>query len=145
MLSASDKINVIPCEVSVGLDGRLLPGFTPEDMLKELLEVIGDEVEIEVIAFEPGPTNLNMSFFPVLADVLCEMDPDGKPIPYLLSGVTDARLFSKLGIQTYGFLPMKLSPEFSFAGTIHAANERIPVEALDFGAEAIYRAIQRAA
>lgn len=143
MISASDKINVIPCEVTLGLDGRLLPGFGPDDMLRELRQVVGDEVEIEVIVYEPGPAHLDMSFYSTLADVLRELDPQGKPLPYLLSGVTDARFFSKLGIQTYGFLPMKLPPGFNFSETIHAADERIPVEALEFGADAIYRVLQR--
>ena len=57
--------------------------------------------------------------------------------------MTDARFFSRLGIQTYGFLPMRLSPDFEFLSLIHAADERIPAEALDFGTEAIYRALQR--
>ena len=51
--------------------------------------------------------------------------------------------FSQLGIQTYGFIPMLLPPDLNFLQLLHAADERIPVEALDFGAEAIYRAIQR--
>jgi acetylornithine deacetylase/succinyl-diaminopimelate desuccinylase-like protein len=143
MLQASDKINVIPGEVSVGLDGRLLPGFTPQDMLKELLPIVGKDVEIEVAVYEPGPKGLDMGFFDTLAGVLGELDPAGKATPLLLSGVTDARFFSQLGIQTYGFLPMKLAPDFNFARLVHAADERIPVEALNFGADAIYRAIQR--
>jgi acetylornithine deacetylase/succinyl-diaminopimelate desuccinylase-like protein len=143
MLQACDKINVIPGEVSVGLDGRLLPGFTQEDMLCELRQLVGEDVELNVESFEPGPVGLNMGFFDQLASVLRELDPAGKPIPLLLSGVTDARFFSKLGIQTYGFLPMKLAPDFIFTNMIHAADERIPVEALEFGAEAIYQAVQR--
>ncbi len=60
-----------------------------------------------------------------------------------MPGVTDARFFSKLGIQTYGFTPLQLPDDFSFVGTIHAADERVPVKALDFGMKAIYEAIQR--
>jgi len=61
----------------------------------------------------------------------------------LFPAVTDARLFSKLGIQTYGFTPMKLPPDVECDKLFHAANERIPVEALDFGAQAIYKLLQR--
>ena len=61
----------------------------------------------------------------------------------LLPAVTDGRHFAKLGIQTYGFLPMRLPEDFKFDKLIHAADERIPVDALDFGAEAVWRAIQR--
>ena len=64
-------------------------------------------------------------------------------MPLLQAGVTDGRFFSRLGIQTYGFLPMRLPEGFTFTSLIHAADERIPVEALEFGAEAVWRAVQR--
>jgi acetylornithine deacetylase/succinyl-diaminopimelate desuccinylase-like protein len=143
MLGASDKINVIPAQVSAGLDGRLLPGFSPEDIVQELHQILGREVEIEVMVYEPGPVGFDMGFFETLAGVLRESDPQGIPVPFLLSGVTDARFFSRLGIQTYGFLPMKLPRGFKFSETVHAANERIPVEALDFGSDVIFKAMQR--
>jgi acetylornithine deacetylase/succinyl-diaminopimelate desuccinylase-like protein len=69
------------------------------------------------------------------------MDSSADAIPLLLSGVTDGRFFAKIGIQTYGFLPMQLPADFNFARTIHAANERIPVAAVSFGTEAIFRAL----
>ena len=143
ILHGSDKINVIPAEVSVELDGRLLPGQTPEDMLRELRAIVGEDVTLEVLRHDPGPDAPDMGWFDDLARVLKELDPEGIPLPYLQVGVTDARFFARLGIQTYGFLPLKLPPDFDFASTIHAANERVPVEAIEFGAEAIYRAIQR--
>ena len=61
----------------------------------------------------------------------------------LMAGVTDGRFFSRLGIQTYGFLPMKLPAGFDFWSAVHGADERAPVEAVEFGAEAVYRALQR--
>jgi acetylornithine deacetylase/succinyl-diaminopimelate desuccinylase-like protein len=82
-----------------------------------------------------------MSFFPRLSAILKQADPGCYPAPLLLSAVTDGRFFSRLGIQTYGYLPMRLPAGFSFYRTIHAADERIPVEALEFGTEAIYQAI----
>jgi acetylornithine deacetylase/succinyl-diaminopimelate desuccinylase-like protein len=81
--------------------------------------------------------------YAVLENVLREADPDGIPAPLLLSGVTDARFFSKLGIQSYGFTPMQLPEDFVFTDTIHAADERIPVDALRFGSDAIYRVLER--
>jgi acetylornithine deacetylase/succinyl-diaminopimelate desuccinylase-like protein len=64
-------------------------------------------------------------------------------MPLLLSGCSDARIFSRLGIQTYGFTPMKLPPDFNFAKTIHAADERIPLDAVTFGTDAIYELLKR--
>lgn len=143
MLRASEKINVIPGEVTLGLDGRLLPGLPQQVLLDELSKLVDKDIELKIENYEPGPQKVDMGFFDPLADVLRKLDPAGLPVPLLLSGVTDARFFSKLGIQTYGFVPMKLAPDFVFTNMIHAADERIPVEALDFGAEAIYQAVQR--
>ena len=142
VLHGSDKINVIPGEVSVELDGRLLPGLKPDDMIAELHQIIGQDVELEVLHFDPGPAEPDMGLFDRLADILCEFDPEGKPLPLLLSGTSDARFFSRLGIQTYGFLPMPLPEDFNFSRTIHAADERIPIEALDFGANAIFEVLK---
>ncbi len=143
ILHASDKINVIPGEVSVELDGRLLPGQRPEDVLAELHRLAGESVDIEVLRSEKGPAEPDMGLFDTLADVLRQADPAGFPVPFLLGAVTDARHFSRLGIQSYGFLPMQLPDDFNFARTIHAADERIPVEAMTFGTDAIYEVLKR--
>ncbi len=143
ILRGSTKVNVIPGEVSVELDGRLLPGFKPQDMLDELRPIVGNEVQIEVLRHDPGPAEPNMGLFNTLADILRESDPDGIPIPLLLGGVTDARFFSRLGIQTYGYLPMTLPEDMNFAQIIHGANERVPAAAIDFGAQAVYKALSR--
>jgi len=143
ILQGSDKINVIPGQGSVKLDGRLLPGFRPEDLIAELRSIVGEEVDLEVVLYEPGPAETDMGLFETLADVLRQADPGGVPVPLLLSGVTDARFFSRLGIQSYGFTPMAMPEDFSFLDTIHAADERIPVDALTFGTDAIYELLGR--
>jgi acetylornithine deacetylase/succinyl-diaminopimelate desuccinylase-like protein len=143
VVRGSDKINVIPSEVTFELDGRLLPGYGPEEMIAELRQVIGSEVTLEVIRHDPCPAEPDMSLFAMLGDLLREADPDGVPVPLLLSAVTDARFFSRLGVQTYGFLPMQLPEDFDFTRTIHGVDERIPVEALEFGASTILKAMKR--
>jgi acetylornithine deacetylase/succinyl-diaminopimelate desuccinylase-like protein len=143
VLHASSQINVIPSEVSVALDGRLLPGYTLEDMQRELGRIIDEDVALDVIRYEPGPSEPDMGLFDTLAGILREIDPDGIPVPLLISGITDGRFFARLGIQTYGFLPMRLPPDASFWKTIHAENERIPAEAVGFGADQICTLLQR--
>ena len=143
ILHGSQKINVIPNTVTVELDGRLLPGFQPEDLISELRQITGSDVEFEVIRYDPGPAEPDLGLFDLLADVLRSADPGGVPIPLLLSGVTDGRFFSQLGIQTYGFTPMRLPEDFNFTGTIHAADERIPVDAVEYGTNAIFQVMQR--
>jgi acetylornithine deacetylase/succinyl-diaminopimelate desuccinylase-like protein len=143
VVKASDKVNVIPSEASIGLDGRLLPGFTPKDMENEMHTLLGTDYDLEVLEYDPGPSAPDMSLFDTLGEVIKESDPQGIAVPYVMSGVTDARFFTKLGIQTYGFTPLQLPDDFSFIGTIHAADERVPVKALEFGMQAIYSAIQK--
>ena len=144
IVRGGEKINVIPSEVTVELDGRLLPGYTPTDVIAELRRLVGDEVEFEVVRHDPGPSaEPDMGLFDTLAGILREADPDGIPVPLLFPAITDGRFFSRLGIQTYGFLPMQLPADFNFNETVHAADERIPAEALDFGAAAIYKVLRR--
>ncbi|MFN2166798.1 MAG: M20/M25/M40 family metallo-hydrolase [Anaerolineae bacterium] len=143
VLHGGSSVNVIPSEVSVELDGRLLPGYTPDDMVAELRAIVGDEVELAVKRFEPGPPEPDMGLYPTLAEILVAADPEGTPIPLLVGGVTDGRHFARLGIQTYGFTPMKMPPGFNFFRLAHGADERIPEDALDFGIEAIYAVLHR--
>jgi acetylornithine deacetylase/succinyl-diaminopimelate desuccinylase-like protein len=143
IVRGGDTINVIPSEISLELDGRLLPGFKPEDMLSELRRLIGDDIELEVLRYDSGPAEPDMCFFDTLANILREADPGALPVPMLMPGVTDGRFFSQLGIQTYGFTPMNLPRGLELLQKAHAADECIPVEALDFGTNAIYQALQR--
>lgn len=143
MVEGGEQFNVIPGRVALTLDGRLLPGFTQEQMLAELREVVGDEVELEMTYFDEGRAQADLNLYDMLAEILREDDPEGVPIPYMMPAVTDGRFFARLGIQTYGFLPVRLPEDFSFMSTIHAANERIPVASVDAGAQAVYKALQR--
>jgi acetylornithine deacetylase/succinyl-diaminopimelate desuccinylase-like protein len=134
----------IPSEIVVELAVSLIPGYSHDDLIAELRRITGEEVKFQIVYHEPpGPAEPDLGLFPTLTDILHETDPDGIPLPLLLSAVTDGRHFSRLGIQTYGFLPMKLPRDFDFSQTIHAADERIPLEALDFGASLLFKVLQR--
>jgi acetylornithine deacetylase/succinyl-diaminopimelate desuccinylase-like protein len=143
VIKGGESVNVIPSEITVEIDGRLLPGFGPPDMLRELRAIIGSEVDLEVIRQDPGPAEPDLGLVPFLAEILTQADPGSVPVPFIVPGITDARFFSRLGIQTYGFTPMNLPPSFSFVGIVHAADERIPLKAVHFGTRAIYRVIER--
>ncbi len=142
IVSGGNKVNVIPGEITVELDGRLLPGFSPEDMMAELRQIIGNEVEFEILRHDTCSAESDMGLFDTLSGILHDMDPEGISVPLMLPGVTDARFFSRLGIQTYGFMPMALPAGFNFFQTIHAADERIPVDAMAFGINAIFELLR---
>jgi acetylornithine deacetylase/succinyl-diaminopimelate desuccinylase-like protein len=143
IVRGGDKVNVIPSEIVVDMDGRLLPGFSPDDLLAEVKQIVGSGVDLEVVRHDPGPATPDLGMFDTLASILREADPSGVPVPMLLPAATDGRLFARLGIQTYGFLPMPLPADFNFSETIHSADERIPVDALEFGSKAIYQLLRR--
>jgi acetylornithine deacetylase/succinyl-diaminopimelate desuccinylase-like protein len=143
IVRGGEKVNVIPAQIDLELDGRVLPGFTPDDLIAELHDLVGDDIAIELVRHDPGPAEPDLTQFDMLAGVLRELDPEGIPMPLLQGGVTDARFFAQLGIQTYGFIPMRLPDDFPILKIVHAADERIPAGALDFGTEAVSRALQR--
>jgi acetylornithine deacetylase/succinyl-diaminopimelate desuccinylase-like protein len=140
-LAAGDReaINVVPAVAEANLDCRVLPGYGPDDLLAELRPLLAPGVRAEVEIFEAGDPAVDWSLYPLLAKLLGEADPSGTPVPMLLAGVTDGRHFARLGIQHHGFLPMQLPPELGFQSLLHAADERVPVAALDFGADVLTR------
>ncbi|MGH3440804.1 MAG: M20/M25/M40 family metallo-hydrolase [Nitriliruptorales bacterium] len=139
----STSTNVIPTEITVELDGRVLPGQTPHDLVRELDALFAGVAEFELVEAEPpGRAQADLTLYPVLAEIIREHDSGGAPMPTLVPGYTDARYFASLGIQTYGFLPMRL-PQHITTALIHAPDERVPAEAIEFGAECVYAAIRR--
>ncbi len=143
IVQAGSKDNVIPSEATVHLDGRLLPGQRPEDFVAELRDVVGEGVELEVLGYDEGATEVDYGLFDLLAETLRELDPEAIPIPMLLPAITDGRFFARLGIQTYGFTPLRLDRSFNFMDTVHAADERVPVDGLEFGTRALSDVLRR--
>ncbi|MBX3015716.1 MAG: M20/M25/M40 family metallo-hydrolase [Caldilineaceae bacterium] len=137
------KTNVIPSEIMLELDGRLLPGFTPADVQAELAQLLGEPLSIELIRHDPGRADVDMTLFPLFTGILHDLDPDAVPMPAMVGGFTDGRMFARLGIQNYGFLPLRLPKDFNPGPTVHAANERVPVDAIAFGCEAVYQVLRR--
>lgn len=143
IVRAGTKVNVIPSLVEVEMDGRILPGMTPADLERELAAALGQEFELRIDQYDPGPSTIDLGAFDTLASVLRDAEPDAVPVPLVLAGVTDARFFARLGIQTYGFLPMRLPAGLDFMSLLHAPDERVPAAELEWGAERIREAIER--
>jgi len=143
IIRGGEKINVVPSAVELELDARSLPGYGPDEVIREIHTLIGPELELEVVRHDPYPAHSDLSQLDLLGGVLRELDPDAVPVPMLQVGVTDGRFFADIGIQTYGFLPLDLPDGFEFLKLVHAADERVPVESLRFGAEAVGRVLER--
>ena len=133
MLEAGYKANVIPQSASAVIDGRFLPGYEKE--LNETIQnIIGPEISIETITHDIA---LEVDFEGDLVEAMnrsiLEFDPEGIPVPYLMSGGTDNKALSELGIVGYGFSPLKLPPDLDFMALFHGVDERVPIDGLKFG------------
>lgn len=142
IVRGGEKANVIPNEITLGLDARILPGLDVDDLLDELRPVLGSDADLDVLLYDPASFAPDYGLFDRLGRILVELDPSAVSIPLLLPGSTDARFFAEIGIQTYGFTPMNLPEGFDFFSTIHGADERVPIDALEFGTKAILRLIE---
>jgi acetylornithine deacetylase/succinyl-diaminopimelate desuccinylase-like protein len=133
MLEAGYKANVIPQSASAVIDGRFLPGYENE-LTQTVQKIIGPDLTIETITHDIA---LEVDFKGDLVEAMnrsiLEFDPEGIPVPYLMSGGTDNKALSELGIIGYGFSPLMLPPELDFMALFHGVDERVPIEGLKFG------------
>ncbi|MCW1971125.1 MAG: M20/M25/M40 family metallo-hydrolase, partial [Anaerolineae bacterium] len=141
-LNAGSKTNVIPSEADAVLDCRTLPGISTAQLIEELRAAIGhhhSRYEFIVDSESPPlefPSDTPM--FKYLSQVIKQHDPDGIPIPYMLTGATDAKHVAKLGNICYGFSPMKFKPGERFMDLAHAHDERLSISALSWGVRVLY-------
>jgi acetylornithine deacetylase/succinyl-diaminopimelate desuccinylase-like protein len=143
MLEAGYKANVIPAIAEAVIDGRVLPG-QEEEFGRELDALIGPDVERELIIHQPAlETSFDGELVDAMAAALRAEDPGARPVPYMLSGGTDAKSFARLGIRAFGFSPLKLPADLDFAALFHGVDERVPVEALRFGVRVLDRFLSR--
>ena len=132
-LSAGYKHNVIPDTASAAIDIRPLPG-TENDVLARIREIVGPDIDIEIAVQDIGLENdFDTPIVEAMARSLSAFDPGARMLPYLLSGGTDNKALAMLGIRGYGFAPLKLPADLDFPGMFHGADERVPLDALDFG------------
>ncbi|MFJ3223649.1 M20/M25/M40 family metallo-hydrolase [Streptomyces sp. NPDC086783] len=144
MLSAGYKVNVIPGEAVAYVDGRFLPGG--EDEFRTTLDLLtGPDVEWEFHHREVAlQAPVDSATYARMRAAVEEFAPEGHVVPYCMSGGTDAKQFSRLGITGYGFAPLKLPEGFDYQALFHGVDERVPVEALHFGVRVLDRFLRTA-
>lgn len=137
MLEAGYKANVIPQSASAVVDGRTIPGYEKE-LLETIKELAGEHVKVESLVSDiPLEVEFKGPLVEKMIDAIKAEDPEGIPVPYLMSGGTDNKALAKLGIAGYGFSPLKLPPELDFLSLFHGVDERVPVDSLQFGARSL--------
>ena len=133
VLRAGYKHNVIPDRAEALIDLRPLPG-QEDAVLDAIRELLPEGVELEVLRNDVG---LEAPFagriVDEIRDVLARHDPGAPVLPYLMPAGTDNKALSRLGIAGYGFAPLRLPADLDFPGLFHGVDERVPLDALDFG------------
>ena len=71
-------------------------------------------------------------------------DEGARPVPFTMSGGTDAKSFERLGMRCFGFSPLRLPADLDFASLFHGIDERVPVESLRFGVRVLDRFLRSA-
>lgn len=136
MLTAGYKRNVIPSTAEAIVDGRVLPG-TQDEFVRQVTDIVGPGIDIEWTFGWTIESPVEGPLMDQMRAAIKAEDPEGSVVPYLLPGGSDNKLLSKIGIHGYGFVPMKVPADFDLWGLFHAADERVPVDALHFGVRAL--------
>lgn len=139
VLTAGYKHNVIPGTAEALIDVRTLPG-QEEQVLAIIKDLAGPGVDV---SYEHKDVSLEVPFKGNLVDSMVSAlqaeDPGAPVLPYTLSGGTDNKSLSRLGITGYGFAPLRLPESLDFTGMFHGVDERVPVDSLKFGTRVLNR------
>jgi acetylornithine deacetylase/succinyl-diaminopimelate desuccinylase-like protein len=144
MLNAGYKVNVIPGDAEAHIDGRFLPGYEDE-FYATIDELLGDKVQRETVVTDIAlETEFSGGLVDAMKACLAAEDPQSRTAPLLMSGGTDAKSWSRLGVRCFGFVPLQLPPDLDFMGMFHGIDERVPTASLEFGSRVLDRFLDQA-
>jgi acetylornithine deacetylase/succinyl-diaminopimelate desuccinylase-like protein len=133
MLQAGYKANVIPSEATAVVDGRILPG-TEDEFFATVDELLGPDVTREFVSnAAPVGSSHETAEFALIAAAIRSYDPDATVLPFCMGGGTDAKAFSAIGINCYGFAPGVFPPGYALGDYVHGVDERVPISSLHAG------------
>jgi len=139
VLDAGYKVNVVPGAASAQVDGRFLPGYEDE-FFATMAELLGEGIDVDYLSHQGAvETPYDGELVRAMNTSLLAEDPDALVAPYLMPGGTDGKHWAKLGMRCYGFAPLRLPGDLDFTGLFHGVDERVPVDALRFGARVFDR------
>jgi acetylornithine deacetylase/succinyl-diaminopimelate desuccinylase-like protein len=135
---------VIPGRATAGIDGRFVPGGEDE-FYTTITNLLGDRVRYEVVISQPAvETEFSGALVAAMQSCLQAEDPAARTVPYMMSGGTDGKAWTRAGIRCFGFTPLQLPPELDFVSMFHGVDERVPVASLEFGARVLDRFLDQA-
>ena len=144
VIHVGKKVNVVPGIGEAEIDVRTLPGTDQAELLRQLQEIAGDDVEVEsVMTMPPVDCPADAPIVTLMQDALRRADPEAVALPMMITLGTDGKAMARLGIPTYGFTPLRLEPDFPYLSLWHANDERIPISALRFGLPVLHEVVSR--
>jgi acetylornithine deacetylase/succinyl-diaminopimelate desuccinylase-like protein len=143
VIQVGKKVNVVPGAGYAEVDVRTLPGTDQAALLAELREIAGESVAVESVhTMPPVEWPADAPIVRLMEAALRAADPDGTPLPMMITLGTDAKAMALLGVPTYGFAPLRLDPDMPYLSLFHANDERVPVSALRFGLPVLHEVVR---
>ncbi len=144
MIHSGKKMNVIPGSGEAEIDVRTLPGTDQEALLAQMQATVGELAQVTpVLLMPPTEAPADAPIVDLMRQALLDADPGALAAPMMITPGTDAKALALLGIPTYGFAPLQLSPEMPFLSLFHGHDERIPVSAIRFGLPVLHDVVSR--
>lgn len=144
VLRAGKKVNVIAGSGEAEIDVRTLPGTDQQALAAHLAAVVGDLATVEsVVSLPPIEWPADTEIVELMMESLRAADPDGTPVPMMITPGTDAKALATLGIPCYGFAPLRLEADEPFLSLFHGHDERVPVSAIAFGLPVLASVVAR--
>jgi acetylornithine deacetylase/succinyl-diaminopimelate desuccinylase-like protein len=147
MVNGGIRGNIIPSEATATLNARILPDSDIRAYIAELNRIGAEKQVTFALQREPQKvppvSSTTTPLYQAMERVGTSMAPDAVVVPMLSPGATDGAALRAAGIPTYGILPLPLEQEDELR--MHGDNERVPVSALGWGTEYLYRVLSTVA
>ena len=140
VISASEKINVLPAAARLQVDCRVPPGHGEETAVKRVREVLGDDSGYEIEFHEKVVGNgspIDSPLMDAISGWVGRVDPGARIVPTMLPAFTDSRTFRDAfpDVVAYGFFPQRQKSLYEAWPLMHGKDERIDVRDVGFAAD----------
>jgi len=138
MISASEKVNVIPSRAELHVDCRVPPELGEAAVVSALRAVLGDDTFhlrfVERVAGNRSPVDTPLMSF--IRNFVEREDPGAEAAPAILPGFSDSHWWRRAFPEcvAYGFFPQRAMDLRETSVLVHSADERVPIEDLGLAA-----------